>query len=61
MDFRGKDLNCTLIQSANSHSFRSDFAAWQAGKRAALTNDDPNILNEFQMDRSNNEDGLFYK
>ena len=55
------DLNPTYNQSANSHSLRSDFAAWQAGKRAALTNDDQNILNEFQMDRSNNEDGLFYK
>lgn len=61
MDFQGKYFNPTYIQSANSHSLRSDFAAWQAGKRAALTYDDQNILNEFQMDRSNNEDGLFYK
>jgi len=52
------------VQSANIPLLRSDFAAWQglqAGKRAALTNEDQNILNRFQMDRSNSQDDLFYK
>ena len=48
----------------NTPLFRSDFAAWQgslADKRAALANEDRNILNRFQMDRSNSQDDLFYK
>ena len=55
-----RDLNIGPVKKIPL--FRSDFAAWQAGlKRDPLANDDQNVLNRFLLDRTNNQDGLFYK
>ena len=59
---KGKSIS-SKIHIYGEPLFRSDFAAWQAGKRAALTNDDQQMLGRFQLAQPNiqSDHEAFYK